>query len=69
MTSSINSALKADKSRRYPAEELEAQKTNIERVYVTEYRPLQEDIRVFYQQYGFIARYYFRFFDPEYAFV
>jgi hypothetical protein len=56
----MNSAPKPG-SRRYSTEEWEAQKVNIERLYVTENRPLKEVIHVLNQDFGFTARYGFPF--------
>jgi hypothetical protein len=57
MASLVNSAIEADKakSRRYSAEEWEVQKINVERLYVTEDRPLKEVIQDLKQEFGFIA--------------
>jgi len=58
MDSSINSVKEADKTKglRYPHEEWELQKTNIERLYIIEDRPLREVIQVLKQEHGFAAR-------------
>lgn len=45
------------KAQRYSKQEWEAQKTNIERLYVTENRPLKNVIQTLYAEYGFLARY------------
>ncbi|PMD22361.1 hypothetical protein NA56DRAFT_658274 [Hyaloscypha hepaticicola] len=50
------SAQKAkEKARRYTPEEWEQQKANVERLYVTENRPLREVINTLEQQFGFTA--------------
>lgn len=41
---------------RYPPEEWEQQKPNIERLYVIEDRPLKEVIQVLKQDHNFVAR-------------
>jgi hypothetical protein len=45
-----------EKARRYTPEEWEQQKGNVERLYVTENRPLREVINTLEQQFGFTAR-------------
>jgi hypothetical protein len=45
------------KARRYTPEEWEQQKANVERLYVTENRPLKEDINTLEQQFSVTARY------------
>jgi hypothetical protein len=56
----MNSAPKCE-SRRYSAEEWKAQRVNIERLYVTENRPLKDVIHVLNRDFGFTARYGFPF--------
>jgi hypothetical protein len=46
------------KSPRYSAEEWEAHKADVERLYVIEDRPLKEVINTLYQEFGFIARFF-----------
>jgi hypothetical protein len=46
-----------EKACRYTPEEWEQQKGNVERLYVTENRPLKEVINTLEQQFGFTARY------------
>jgi len=52
----MNSAPKSG-SHRYPTEEWEVQKVNIERLYVTENRPLKDVIHILSQDFCFTARY------------
>jgi hypothetical protein len=56
----MNSASKNGR-RRYSPEEWEAQKVNVERLYITENRPLKEVIHVLSQDFGFTARYGYSF--------
>jgi hypothetical protein len=61
MASSIPSRCPAqkakEKARRYTPEEWEQQKANVERLYVTENRPLREVINTLEQRFGFTATY------------
>jgi hypothetical protein len=58
MDSSMGSAEAAFQTTapRYPHEEWEKQRTTIERLYVTEDRPLREVIQVLKQDHNFAAR-------------
>jgi hypothetical protein len=55
MTSS--SPTEKSKARRYTNEEWEVQKSNIERLYVLENKPLKEVLQTLEQDFGFNARY------------
>jgi hypothetical protein len=59
MASIAPSAIPAEKAkaRRYSPEEWEQQKVNVERLYVTENRPLKEVIQILKQDFGFTVRY------------
>ena len=59
MASNSNPESRASKegAPRYTAQEWEAQRINIERLYVKEDRPLKEVIQSLSQEFGFVARY------------
>jgi Clr5 domain len=58
MTSFVPSPFVTGKSkaRRYSAQEWEVQKGNVERLYITENKPLKEVIQILERDFGFFAR-------------